>query len=838
MEQTRDQLWLNRQDNYLQVLPVYVLPDEEAQKNLYPVMDEIIEKCSTVIDRHSMEIRKKEYNKWIDENYLLIGIANYYKGRYATAKEMFTYVAKKYKDQETRFDAALWLARTYIEMEKYSKATTVLSIIEKDNSEDRPKDFQAKIQTVYADMFMRQDRYHDALPYLENAVLFTEDKRAKVRLTFILAQAYNELNRSQQAIDTYAQVIELKPEYELEFYAKISQALAYDRQLNPDKIKKMLLAMANDEKNEGYYDQIYYALAEIELAQQNVKKGIEYLKTSAKKSTDNPRQKGKSFLRLAEIYFTDRDYPLSKSYYDSTAAYLPEDYPNYETIIAKGASLIGLVRDISIITTNDSIIALAKLDPKARDKKLLRMIADLEAKEARQRQEKLDALTRLQNQTATSKGRRNNGGSRNWYFYNTATLSSGYQEFKRQWGARKREDNWRRSNKSDFIASSGELGIDGDSILANLGQIESKVKSLDEYLAELPQTDSAFAALHNEIIAALYDMGTIYKEQLKDDNNAIESFVRITNDYDTSAVAVKAYYQLYRVYLQKEQAGGFGAGIRDNSEYYKSIILSDYPDSEFAKLIRNPDYITERSAKRAAEKIAYEATYKQFNRRQYTSVLIACNTVITEEPDNNFLAKYYLIKALTIGEQHQADVFEDVLREIITKFPGTPEAQKAAMLLNELNKAKAALARRKSRENQSDSIPPPKANTTVNTSMFDFNATSEHFFALIFPKTQGDASTLKIAVSDFDQQSFRGADLRITNSFIDTDHQIIIVRSFDDKNAAMEYYNAFMANNKVLKDINTNAIYKKFVISTKNFTVLFRKKNMDVYQEFFNTNYL
>ena len=540
----------------------------------------------------------------------------------------------------------------------------------------------------------------------------------------------------------------------------------------------------------------------------------------------------------------DREYVLSKNYYDSTAAYLPEDYPNYQGIVAKGASLEGLVRDMNTINRNDSLIALAEMDPKERDKKLMRMIADLEAQEEQKKQAELDALARLQNSAGAGVGKKAYGSGKNWYFYNTATLSSGFQEFKRQWGPRKLEDNWRRSTKTDFTARGGDMGADGDSLLANLGQVESQVKSLDEYLAELPQTDSALAALHNEIIDALYDMGTIYKEQLRDDDNAIESFVRITNDYDTSATAPKAYYQLYRIYLEKEQAGGFvGTGFKDNSEYYKSIILSDYPDSEFAKLILNPDYITERSARYAAEKEAYENTYKQYNRRQYNAVLIACNTVITEEPDNNFLAKYYLIKALTVGAQRQAQVYEDLLRQIVTKFPGTPEAAKAAELLGELNKAKAALARKENdaanstdQDSGADSTQTEAA--APNTSMFNMDAASEHFFALVFPKTEGDAATLKAAVSDFDSQSFRSANLRITNSFIDKDNQIIIVRSFDNKDSAMDYYNAFKANKDRLKEINENPAYKKFVISTKNFTVLFRKKNVNDYNEFFTTQYL
>jgi tetratricopeptide (TPR) repeat protein len=837
---TKEQVWANKEEDYLELLPVFVMPTEEEQKNLYPQMDEIIEKCSTVIDRHSMEIKKKEHNKWIDECYLLIGIANFYKGQYAKTEEMTSYVAKKYKGQSSRFDAAIWLARTYIEQERYGKAATVLSVVEDDNSKERPKDFSWKLEAVKAQMMLRQDRYKDALPFLEDASNLCTDKQMKARLTYILAQVYNKEGRNADAISAYAEVVDMKPDYEMEFYAKISQALAFDRKLDSKKIKEMLLKMADDEKNEEYYDQIYYALADIELEEQNIPQGVDYLKTSIKKSVSNPVQKGKSFLRLAEINFVDRNYVMAKNYYDSTAAILPEDFPNYKSIVAKANSLDELVTNLEIVQTNDSLIALASLDEKERDKKILKIIAQLEAEKERKRQEELDALERLQNRPNFSSGG-GSGSGRKWYFYNTNAMSSGFTEFKSRWGDRPNENNWRRSMKSDVNLSGPSQGTSSDSLLADIG-VEEEAKSLEDYLEELPLGDGEMATAHNEIIAALYEIGTIYKERLQDDDNAIESFLRITNEYDTSATSLPAHYQLYRIYIEKEESGGFvGTGFRDNSEYYKNVILADYPDSEFAKLITDPDYITEKNRNVEEERKEYEATYKKYSRRQYNDVMLTANTVIRDEPNNNYLSKYYLIKALTIGAQKQPEAYENLLREIISKFRGTEEADKAAELLGELNELKSQMARDEKKNNPDEEptadTEPSDDDTPVNTSMYESKDDSEHFFALIFPKAEASSTDLKETIADFNTASFRNDNLRITNSFIDRDHQIIIVRSFEDKTAAMNYYNTFLVNNSTLAEINEKG-YQTFVITTKNFTTLFRNKNADVYQAFFEENYL
>lgn len=844
IKETDNNLWANKQDDFLAILPIYVTPSPEEQKNLYPQMDAVIEKASTAIDRHSLDVKKegdkkkKEHNKWIDDNFVLLGIANFYKGKYATAQEMFSYTTKKYKT-ESRFDAAVWLGRTYIEMGQYNKAFTVLSAVEKESSAEKPKDFDANLETAFADLLMRQKRYKEALPHLENAKTLTREKRMKARIAFIYGQVNKELNKSQEAVDAFKEVVKMKPDYEMEFYALINQALSFDRRMDSQKIEGMLLAMAKDDKYTNYADQIYYALGELEFEVQQIEEAVAYYKTSTRVSIDNNRQKGMSFLRLAKINFDDRNYTAAKNYYDSTSTYLPEDFPNYAGIKATGESLVGLVNDIDIITYNDSIIALADMDEDKRKKKIMRMIADLEAEEARKEAEKRDALERS-NFAASAPVKGSGSSSKSWYFYNTSAISQGFTEFRRVWGSsRKLEDNWRRSNRTSFIDPDVDDVDNPDSAATVLGQKpKSSVKSLEEYLASLPLTDASLAEAHRAIVDALYDLGTIYKENLKDDNNAIESFIRITTDYDTTTVALSAYYQLYRIYFEKELAGGFvGTGLRDNSEYWKSIILSDYPNSEFAKLILDPEYVSSKSQRYADEKTVYEETYKKYSRRQYSDALIACNTVIRDEPNNNFLAKYYLVKALANGARKDADAYEATLRELIAKFPDTEEGEKAAELLGELNAVRAKIARELNAPSSPAVETPKPEPSPIASSEFKLENESEHFFSLVFPKTDGDATNIKETIAQFNSEFFKDAKLRITNSFIDKDKQIVIVRSFINKDLAIEYYTTFLANQTVLKDLNAKP-YSKFVITTKNFTVLFRNKDTDGYLGFFQSAYL
>ena len=61
-------------------------------------MDKAIKKGSIVIQKHSMKIKGKEYCKWIDDNYFLVGKAYFYKGEFDEAIKTFSFIKNEYKD--------------------------------------------------------------------------------------------------------------------------------------------------------------------------------------------------------------------------------------------------------------------------------------------------------------------------------------------------------------------------------------------------------------------------------------------------------------------------------------------------------------------------------------------------------------------------------------------------------------------------------------------------------------------------------------------------------------------------------------------------------------------
>lgn len=817
------------QENWDSLLPVFIYPDEEKAQSLYPELDLAIDKCSKVINRHSMRIRNKEHNKWIDDNYFLIGKANFYKRNYGSSQEMFTYVSKAFKGQETRYDAGIWLSRVYMETDRMSKASSVLKRISEEK--DLPNETAADLSAVYADYFLRQENWDAAIDELHKAISLSKDKQFRIRLTFILAQTYDKKNDYHRAVRTFTKVVKMTPPYEMEFNAKLYQAYAHNRQMDPEEVRKLLNKMLRDVKNYEYRDQVYYAMADVELKQRNTELGMEYLSKSGLVSV-NPKQKAKSYTRLADLYFEQRQYVNARDYYDSTLVVMDESMPNYKEIKGKAESLGELVEHIRNVELQDSLIMMVGLPEKEREKKILQMMADLEAEEERQRLKKESDQIGTFGPQDQQGGPRIPGGAGNsdWYFYNSATRSHGFNEFRRVWGNRKLEDNWRRKNKEsdDDWGADEEFTVDGE----KAEMFKSSVLSLEEYTSGLPMDDSSLVAAHNSLIESQYRMGIIYRERLYDDDNAVEAFTRLILEYDTSRYALTAYYQLYRLYVKKEESGTFfGSGRRDNSDYYKNVILEEYPDSKYAKLILNPNYGEEENQQLLADQELYESTYTKYRRRQYNDALYTCNSVITDQPDNYFIPKFYLLKALVISQRKEVVAYKATLREIISKFPDTEEAAKAEELLGQIGETGRAPVEKEEPAIEQEKPESPKESPYV------FDQKASHFFAMVFPNKGVDANEMKSTISDFNSSFFRNKDIKITNSFINNENQILILRSFSDTDDAMDYYNTFVKNKTILKDINALE-FDRFVISTKNFTTLFKQKDVPQYIEFYNENYL
>ena len=101
-------------------------------------------------------------------------------------------------------------------------------------------------------------------------------------------------------------------------------------------------------------------------------------------------------MRLADVYFEDKEYISAQKYYDSTLSELNSENPNYPIIEEKNQSLTRLVGYINTIALQDSLMKIASLPEKQRRD----MAEDILYKE---KQRKQDLLREKENEVGGAK---------------------------------------------------------------------------------------------------------------------------------------------------------------------------------------------------------------------------------------------------------------------------------------------------------------------------------------------------------------------------------------------------------------------------------------------------
>ena len=514
-------------DNYEEILDVFPVGTSESAKSVYTQMDRGIEKASLTIAKHSMLFKDKEYVSSIDDAYMLIGKAHFYKRDYVLALEMFTYVIKQYKKNDIRFDGYLWLIRTNTELARFKDGEKIITLLEEEKR--FPKKKLAELAAVKADYFIKKGDFELAKDQLKAAIKATKKRKQKTRYTYILAQLYEELNNSDSAAYFYAQVLKKNTPYVMEFNARINRALlASAKSGNMAAIKKELVKMSKDEKNVDYFDRIFYALGDIALDEGEKDLALEYLKQSVAATTQNFTQQAVSFFTIGDLYFDKPEYELASAYYDSSMAILPPEHKQYQRVSARQQSLAELVKNIRIIALQDSLIRLGEMSDLELDAYIADIVEEVRLAEEQRKFEEANAPTELQQQQQLNQNQSNGLATTGsgWYFYNTTALSFGANAFRQKWGERKREDNWRRKTKRSVLASQNE-GSAGDSTSATTAQLMDP----SYYKKNIPRTEAQLDSAHLKIQNAFYDLGTIYKEQLAENQRAIKEFEELLKRY-------------------------------------------------------------------------------------------------------------------------------------------------------------------------------------------------------------------------------------------------------------------------------------------------------------------
>ena len=649
-------------DDYSRVLNLYPVSNHQAASAAASQMDKTIEKCRKCIKLHSIKSKPKrdpkkandpkyklwlqseEFNACMDEAWMRLGEAEFHKADFLGAVSTFNYIIRHYQnDPDIIAQCQLWIARAYAEMGWQYEAEDMLNRVQIDAlSRKHARLYSA----VKADVLLKGEHFHEAIPFVKIAMPYEKRKIYRPRFAYVLGQLYEMEGKRNEAIQAYKAVVRMAPPNEMDFNARIRMA-----ELQGKSAIRKLRSMTKQSKNKDRLDQIYGTIGNIYLANRDTAQALEMYETAIKESTQAGTAKAAILVRAGDIYFEQHAYvPAQPCYREAVTLITAETSKDFARIQKRSDVLDELIISYTQAELQDSLQRLSQMTEEQQRAIVDKIIADLiEA-------EKQDSTKAAQDALELSRGEGGPGSVNtsnmlgggfakgDWYFYNPQLIKQGQQEWRRRWGNRPLEDNWRRQNKQVLISDDGMkeeqegLATDSlaaDSLFAEVTPIETDIHKPEYYLQQIPRTEEDFVisdSLWREAMIALY---YIYLDQLEDEPQAAETLRRLDARFGLhpSVVAIHEDMQL--------------RALRHDEAYIARML----------KMLEDQDSI-------------YAVTYDAYKHGRYAEVKSQIAHIKTQMTNENWsnAPRFLFINAVAIARTDGQQPFITALQELVENY--------------------------------------------------------------------------------------------------------------------------------------------------------------------------
>ena len=867
-------------DSYNEILSVY---QDTTSQSSSPDKDlaEAKAKANKIINI-------KEQSHYIGDAYLVLGKASFLGGDYFSALEYFNYVTRSFHDKPALVQQALfWKARSLMYLNQMAKAKLVIDTAIQ-SIKPKKKAYLADIYATKLQYDINVQEYADAEEAAKQAIHYCHTKAQRLRWTFILAQIQELNNKNAEAIKNYIRVANSNASFEMAFNANLNRIRIEDMQ-NGVKVNRIdrLKALIKNENNKDFIDQIYYQIAELYFANKDVDNAIKNYKLSVSNSHKNQNQKGLSYLRLADINFKSKaDYIGAKKYYDSTLLSLSANYPGYQSVQKKRDNLQVLADKYSIVAREDTLQTLAQLDEKTRTARIDAMVQK--------------HILQLQIAAAApAQGPGNSGGplggssgNSSFYFYNSNAISQGVNDFKRQWGNRKLEDNWRRSNKG--IVGGSALGntqsIDpdapSDQVAANGGKAPVSAGNYRQQLIkDLPLTPELLAQSNIRIYNAYFDIANFYRDILGDKKEAIAVYELLLSRFPNSADKAAVYYNLYRLYSDLNNV--------PKADEYKNLVLKNYSETAFAKTIIDPEYGKKVTDADAGLNGMYNDVYDNYSKKKFKEAIKGIDSLTGVYPNNKLSSQLAYLRAISSGHLERLAPFREELVQIVNKYPDDrlitplvkqhlayidshmaemttfplaltnndttevpfktePTIQDKIAAYNNSQLVRQTAQKRiepKQAEKKTDStaMKPSVANPSANNpasstvgkpkpSIFSLNDSTNYYFVVNVSTATVNLASSRFGIGQFNRANFQEGAIVHQLKDVGDDNQLIYVGRFFSLDAVKAYARAIIPLMPDIMKVPKDK-YSFFIITKQNLDKLNNKNLLDSYIEYYQSNY-
>lgn len=745
---------IQHKDNFTLLLPFFPYTLEKIATNKTE-LDSVITKANDAILLHDLR------SDWVDDLFLLMGKAYFYKRDFDSAAIAFQYInytfQPKNKDEKgynkimgsninssgsvfnistpepknslvaklshlsARNEAILWIIRVYLEQQSFYIAAGLIETLKRDK--DFPERLQPKLSELQAYQYYLQESYDSAANYLQKAIPNYPAKE-KPRAKFLVAQLYQKAGNNKLAAQFYEDAIQSTLDPIIEAYGKINQIELFTGNEGEIQISKNLADLKRMLKKEKYADYraiIYYAAAKIEKFRNHNNEAISLLFKGTTFNRTNIKYRNLNFQLLGDLAFDERKYEIAATAYDSLD-FNDSSIHSIETVKERKILLKRLTTLLTTKYIQDSLLRIEAMPEKERE-------LFLKAQAKRIRKEKglkenedgsLNAGNAESSVVAASGFAdkpinlfQGNEAKGEWYFYNNNLKTQGFKQFKTVWGNRPNVDNWRRIKavvqtieaqkaSGDFMPKPGQ---------DNFNDAISTIENINEPI--LPSKDT--------LLITLFNLSKIYREELNDCVSLIKNNEELLNQFPNSIYNEEIIFGLYNCYKS--------AGNKEKAELYKKYLDEHFPQSKFFRLANDPKSVEkDKNAFKNAATASYENVYNIFLEGNFTKAFAEKKKADTLYGESFWTPQLLYIEAVYHIKKTNDSLAINVLEKIVTLFPNSILAEKSTTLIKALKERKKTEAylknlqiKRAIEDSSSNLLNPIVINPTKNISSNDNN---------------------------------------------------------------------------------------------------------------------
>lgn len=853
-------------DNFTKMLPLYTVGNKQSREIGKGNFEKAIEKCQKTIKLHSIKKRpvwdkkrrktekdiewlsRREYNPFLWKAWMLMGRSQFYKGAFDEAASTFAYMGRLYQTQPAIYaKSRAWLAKCYLEEGWLYDAEDVVRNMERDSihwSAHKEWDY------TYADYYIHTGDYAKAIPYLRKVIKHEMRRKQRAREWYLMGQMQAALGNKAEAMRAYKRVIRQNPPYEVEFNARI----AMTEVMSGGQWKKMvsrLKRMAASDKNKEYLDQVYYAIGNIYLAQNDTAKAISAYERGAAKATRSGIEKGVLLLKLGDIYWEMERYNDAQRCYGEAIGLLDKERKDYEELSHRSKVLDQLVPYTDAVHLQDSLQTLAKMDEKDRNAAIDRTIAELKRKEKEERDRlaEQNAQETMQQNSGNNNMQQNNRQQNNmnqqtnglWYFYNATAVSQGKSAFQKMWGKRENVDNWQRVNKTvvNFGGNQEETELSEaqldsiarqEAIEDSLAQIADSAQNdphkREYYLAQIPFTEDQIEASNKIIEDGLFNAGVIFKDKLNNLPLSEKQLTRLTSQYPDFEKMADAYYHMYLLYMRKGEA--------DVAEGYVERLKKEYPESEWTTLLSDPYFVENAKLGVHMEDSLYASTYDAFKAARYAEVSGNVRISDSRFPLGANRDKFVFIGGLSKLNEGDAEGCLEDMNTVVKKWPQSGVAEMAGMIVKGVSEGK----RLKGGKFDLDNVWERRSEVLTDNDSTSVRELSDERFAaftfmIAYKPDSTDENRLLFELARYNFTSFLVRNFDIAVEDADGIHRMK-VSGFRNYDEALQYVRQLFTNKTITSLIGRN---RTIIISEQNLPLLGRQFSYDDYARFYDKHF-